>query len=121
MKVDLRSLIRTLEAMLISSERAVLVVDLDGTLIRTDLFVESILQFLKTNPLNIFRIICWLLRSRAFAKERVTEFVEIDTEYLPYETALVDYLKQEKRIGRRIILATASHRTYADKVAARRT
>lgn len=92
-------------------------VDLDGTLVRTDLFVESLLRFLKANPLNIFRLFTWILASRALAKERIAERVEIDVENLPFETTLIDYLKQQKREGRSIILATASHCHYAQQVA----
>ena len=93
-------------------------VDLDGTLVRTDLFLESLLQLLKRNPFNIFRIIFWILQGRAFVKERVTSCVDIHVEHLPFETLLLDYLREQKEQGRLIVLATASHRLYAEKVAA---
>tara|TARA_R110002111_G_scaffold251532_4_gene315966 strand:- start:3395 stop:4831 length:1437 start_codon:yes stop_codon:yes gene_type:complete len=93
------------------------VVDLDGTLVRTDLFVESLLRYLKGNPFRIFQLAMWLLKGRAFAKEKVAENVDIDAEYLPYEEALIGYLKQLKTDGKEIILATASHQKYANQVA----
>ncbi|WP_170412011.1 UbiA family prenyltransferase [Ruegeria arenilitoris] len=93
-------------------------VDLDGTLIRTDLFVEAILQFLKNNPLNIFPVILWLFKGIPYAKERIAHEVSLKAEALPYETSLLEYLKQQKANGRQLVLATASHRIYADKVAA---
>jgi hypothetical protein len=37
-----------------------LCVDLDGTLIRTDLAVEHLLQLLKRNPLYLFLLPLWL-------------------------------------------------------------
>ncbi len=40
-------------------------VDLDGTLVRTDLFVEAIFALLRRNPLNIFRLLASLARPRA--------------------------------------------------------
>lgn len=92
-------------------------VDLDGTLIRTDLFVEAILQFLKNNPLNIFSIILWLFKGIPYAKERIAQEVSLAAEALPFETSLLEYLKQQKVDGRQLVLATASHRIYADKVA----
>ena len=92
-------------------------VDLDGTLIRTDLFLESLLQLLKRKPFNILRIIGWILRGRSFAKERLASCVDIDVEHLPYETQLLDYLREQKEQGKSIILATASHRSYAEQVA----
>tara|TARA_R110000787_G_scaffold215862_2_gene324960 strand:+ start:21175 stop:22611 length:1437 start_codon:yes stop_codon:yes gene_type:complete len=93
------------------------VVDLDGTLVRTDLFVESLLRYLKGNPFRIFQLVMWLLKGRAFAKEKIAESVDIDAEYLPYEEGLIAYLKQLKADGKEIILATASHRNYANQVA----
>lgn len=93
-------------------------VDLDGTLIRTDLFVEAILQFLKSNPLNVFTVILWLFKGIPYAKDRIAHAVSLEAEALPFEPALLDYLKQQKAEGRQLVLATASHRIYADKVAA---
>ncbi len=92
-------------------------VDLDGTLVRTDLFVEAILQFLRKNPLNIFPFILWLHRGIPYTKTRIAQHVDIAVEALPYEIPLLEYLKQEKQHGRSLILATAAHRIYADKVA----
>jgi len=95
-----------------------IVVDLDGTLIRTDLFFEGVLTLIKRNPFNVLLLGLWILRGRSVAKERVAQLVEVDAQHLPYEPALVDYLREQKKQGRRLLLATASHRTYANKVAA---
>ena len=92
-------------------------VDLDGTLVRTDLFLESLVQLIRRNPFNIFQIILWILKGRSFAKERVANCVNLSVEHLPYETQLLDYLREQKEQGKRIILATASHRLYAEQVA----
>lgn len=94
-----------------------IVVDLDGTLVRTDLFVESLLRYLKGNPFKIIRLILWLLKGRAFAKAKIAAEIDIDAAYLPYEERLIAYLKQLKSQGKEIILATASHRDYANQVA----
>lgn len=93
-------------------------VDLDGTLIRTDLFFEAAIKLIKRNPLNIFRLALWILQGRAIAKDHVARRVELNVEDLPYETPLIDYLREKKSQGRRIVLATASHRIYAEKIAA---
>jgi len=93
-------------------------VDLDGTLVRTDLFLESILRLIGRNPFNIIQIVLWLLKGRSYAKDRVAKRVSISVENLPYQTQLLDYLRQQKEQGKRIVLATASHRLYAEQVAA---
>lgn len=97
---------------------APLVVDLDGTLTPTDTLVESVIQFIKQSPLSIFRIFFWLVLGRAGFKQQIASRVSIAADLLPYRQALLDYLQSEKRKGRVIILATAAHRSIADKVAA---
>ena len=100
-----------------SDKPARIFVDLDGTLVRTDLFVEAIVQFLTKNPLNIFVLVLWLLRGIAYAKSRIAQEVRIDPTSLPYETALLAYLKQQKAQGRQLVLATAAPRAFAEPVA----
>ncbi len=41
-----------------------LCVDLDGTLIKTDLLWESLLALLKQSPFSLFRLPFWLLKNR---------------------------------------------------------
>lgn len=94
-----------------------LAVDLDGTLIKTDLLIESFLGLMKRSPLNIFRVVFWLLRGKATLKAEIARRVDIDVDVLPYNEALVAYLREQKAQGRRCTLATASHRKYADQVA----
>lgn len=94
-----------------------LVVDLDGTLIRSDLLIESFLGLLKKNPLYIFMVVIWMLRSRATLKLEIAKRVDIDVAVLPYNHVLIAYLKEQKSAGRKIYLATASAQKYADQVA----
>ena len=48
-------------------------VDLDGTLIATDLLHESSLQMLRNAPHSMWRIPTWLMRGKAFMKRRIAE------------------------------------------------
>lgn len=93
-------------------------VDLDGTLVRTDILYEAALIFLKRNPFNVFALAAWSLKGKAHLKHQLAARVKIDVTTLPYETALTDYIAEEKGKGRRVILATATHRVHADEVAA---
>jgi hypothetical protein len=52
-----------------------LVVDLDGTLIRTDMLVESASQFLIQNPFQFFKSLLWLLRGKTVLKAELAERV----------------------------------------------
>jgi len=94
-----------------------LVVDLDGTLIRTDLLVESASQFLIQHPLQFFKPLLWLLRGKAALKTELAQRVTLDASALPYNTDVLDWLRAEKHNGRHLVLATASHRLLADQVA----
>lgn len=93
-----------------------LVVDLDGTLVKTDLLHESLTAALLKQPLSCHRILSWLVKGRAHLKARLAEAVNLDPSTLPYRTELLGWLKQEKAGGRRIVLATAANSRVAEKV-----
>lgn len=97
--------------------KAPLVVDLDGTLTPTDTLVESLVKVVKQSPLNLIRIAFWLTRGRAGFKETIAAHASISAEHLPYREPLLDYLRKEKQNGRKIVLATAAHRSIAQDVA----
>ena len=93
-------------------------VDLDGTLITTDLLLESALKYIKQNPLNIFLLLLWLIQGKAVLKQNLAHRIDLDVTALPYQTSLLNYLKIKKSQGCSLILATASHIKYAKDVAA---
>ncbi len=95
-----------------------LVVDLDGTLTPSDTLVESVIGLLRRSPLSLFRLPVWLLGGRARFKESVARRSCIAVELLPYRESLLGYLRDERARGRRVILATAAHRSIADAVSA---
>jgi len=94
-----------------------LVIDLDGTLIRTDLLVESTSQFLIQHPFQFFKPLLWFLRGKTTLKHELAQRVNLDVAALPYNTDVLDWLRAEKQSGRRLVLATASHRHWAEQVA----
>ncbi|HEX3019237.1 MAG TPA: UbiA family prenyltransferase [Chitinispirillaceae bacterium] len=94
-----------------------LVVDLDGTLIKSDLLFESALVFIKRNPFNILLIIKWLFSGISVLKVKLAEQISIDVESLPYNSSFLNFLKSEHKEGRQLILATASPAIWAHKVA----
>ncbi|MEL6364783.1 MAG: UbiA family prenyltransferase [Pseudomonadota bacterium] len=93
-------------------------VDLDGTLVRTDMFVESAFRLLKKNPLNAVLILLWLLRGRAFAKAEIARRVEIDPALLPYDQTVLEALRAMRAEGRALVLATAAENRFATAIAA---
>ena len=94
-----------------------LCVDLDGTLVRTDLLVESALSLLRRNPFYALRFGVWLLRGKAALKREIAERSEVNVTLLPYEPRVVDWLRGDAAQRRRV-LCTASDRRLAAAVAA---
>jgi 4-hydroxybenzoate polyprenyltransferase len=94
-----------------------LVVDLDGTLVKTDLLIESFFILMKQNPLYIFLIPFWLLKGRAFLKRQISERVNLDVSVLPYNEELLGHLKVQRAQGRRLVLATGTDERIARQVA----
>lgn len=95
-----------------------LCVDLDGTLIASDVLEESLLIFLKENLLNIFKVIVWFLQGRAYVKRRLADHVSLNPAHLPYHEDFLDYLKAEHKQGRALILVTAADAAPARQIAA---
>ncbi|AKJ27921.1 UbiA family prenyltransferase [Caldimonas brevitalea] len=96
---------------------APLYVDLDGTLIRSDLLLESAMRFVAAQPLQAWRLAAWLMRGKAHLKAELAAAVNLDVRCLPYNEELLGYLRQQRALGRRIVLATASHQKYAQQIA----
>lgn len=94
-----------------------LVVDLDGTLIKTDILVETLLKYLKSNFFNFLYFIKFLIKGKSVLKHEISKAVEIDASLLPYNSDLVEYLQKEKTNGRKIVLATATNFKYAEEIA----
>jgi 4-hydroxybenzoate polyprenyltransferase/phosphoserine phosphatase len=94
-----------------------LVVDLDGTLIKTDSLAESFLALMRQNPLYLFLLPFWLLRGRAFLKRQISQRVTLDVSLLPYHHELLDHLKLEHARGRQLVLATGTDERIAKQVA----
>lgn len=94
-----------------------LVVDLDGTLIHTDMLHESALKVLRERPLATLWIPVWLSRGKAVVKQHLAARSEFNPATLPYNESLLDWLKIQKASGRKLVLCTASDQSIADAIA----
>jgi 4-hydroxybenzoate polyprenyltransferase len=99
------------------SRRLPVCVDLDGTLIHTDLLLESFLLLVKRNPLNLFRVLLWLLYGKARLKHEIAARVQLNAAVLPYNQSLIGWLKAQKEQGAELWLCTASDARLAQAVA----
>ena len=99
-----------------TASNAHLFVDLDGTVIRTDLLFESLLRLIRRNPLYLAVIPFWLLRGRAWLKHQLARRVRIDPAGLPYNEKFLAWLRQQRAGGRAMTLISASNQSYVDAV-----
>src|ERR1700692_4388562 len=85
-----------------------LYVDLDGTLLKSDILWETALLEFLAAPWAIFSIFRLAVQGRAVLKRHLALKGEVRPETLPYNKAFLAWLKSEHGRGRRLILATAS-------------
>lgn len=95
----------------------VLVVDLDGTLCRSDTLLESLLRLLREQPGAVLLALWQLRRGRAAFKAWIAERALPDPALLPLEPRLLNWLREQRAAGRRIELASAADRRIAVAVA----
>ncbi|MDP3810467.1 MAG: UbiA family prenyltransferase [Hydrogenophaga sp.] len=95
-----------------------LYVDLDGTLTPSDTLYESVMLFIRRNPLNLLRLFMWLLLGKAGFKLRLANAVRPDPARLPYHERFVQYLREERARGRSLVLASAADSRIVREVAA---
>lgn len=94
-----------------------LCIDCDGTLLHTDLLHESILLLVKQAPLSLMLLPVWLMRGKAYLKERIAERVRFDWSTLPYNDEVLKLIAKSRANGRSIVLATASPHAWASGIA----
>ncbi|GAB3463840.1 UbiA family prenyltransferase [Azotobacter salinestris] len=96
---------------------APLVIDLDGTLLRSDLLLETGLCFFRRQPLSLHKPLGWLGKGRAMLKEKLAQGAQIEVGSLPYDPQVIALIEAARRNGRTVVLATASHQSLAERIA----
>lgn len=94
-----------------------IVVDLDGTLVLSDMLVENFFLLLRYQPWRIPLVLLWLFRGKAYLKQRLADEVLPGVEHLPFNKPLLAWLIEQKLQGRAIVLATASDHRIAKAIA----
>lgn len=99
-----------------SAPQRALCVDLDGTLLRTDLLYESFLNLVSSKPWLLLFVPFWLLRGKAYLKRRLAAFGVGDVTNLPYDPRVLELLRDTPQRPR--VLCTASDQHLVDPIAA---
>lgn len=94
-----------------------LVIDLDGTLIRSDLLIESFFVLMASKPFAALKSLGSLGIGKAALKARIADNAVIDLHTLPMNETLLDLIRVERKNGRKVFLASASNRLYVEALA----
>lgn len=86
-----------------------LFIDVDGTLLRADISLESFVRVARSGLLLALRLILALLQGRAAAKTFAARHDPVRPDRLPFRAEVLDLIAAAKAEGRPVILASASH------------
>ena len=94
-----------------------LCVDLDGTLVKSDTLIDSLLVLARRHPAAFLQTPSWAYQGKAHLKKQVASIVSLDAANLPYNRPLLQYLRDEHAAGRKLYLATGADRVLAQNIA----
>ena len=107
----------SLQEVLPGVSRRPLCVDLDGTLVKSDTLMDSLLLLVRTRPLAALGVPFWLLRGKAAVKAEIGARVSLDVHHLPYNRSVIEYLETERGAGRKVYLTTGADQELARRIA----
>ena len=110
--------LKVIEAPVVVQAERPLCVDLDGTLVKSDTLVDSLMVLARRHPIAFFQTPLWILKGKAHFKSQLASRVTLDAAHLPYNRPLLEYLRQEHASGRKLYLATGADSVLAHKIAA---
>jgi phosphoserine phosphatase len=97
--------------------KSILFVDLDESLIKTDILREQLIRSFAISPWATLKI---LFKSRfrpESVKAAIVDTINIDAKTLPYNAEVLALIHQAKKEGRLVVMATATHEKVAHQVA----
>jgi 4-hydroxybenzoate polyprenyltransferase/phosphoserine phosphatase len=100
-----------------SEPREILVVDLDGTLLRSDMLYESFWSAFGRDWRSPFLSAAALSRGRASLKRHLATAAFIEASTLPYDRKVIAFIEEWRESGGRTALVTASDQALAQAIA----
>lgn len=98
---------------------APLVVDVDGSLVRTNLLWEGLALLLLRRPRQLGGALLALVRGKAALKAYVAERTVLDLQTVPLEPSVVHLIQETMAAGRRVILASGAHESQVACIGSR--
>lgn len=97
--------------------REILIVDLDGTLLRSDMLYESFWSAFGRDWRSPFLSAAALSRGRASLKRHLSSASAVEAETLPYDATVIAFIDAWRKSGGRTALVTASDQGFAESIA----
>lgn len=101
---------------LLAPVQSLFAVDLDESLLRTDILLEKCVKLVRQFPLMIFCIPFQMLRGKLAFKKWIHEKVQLDYATLPVRKAVLEKIEQARARGERTLLISASLQEDVSKV-----
>jgi 4-hydroxybenzoate polyprenyltransferase/phosphoserine phosphatase len=102
----------------ISNDTMMLAVDLDGTLLNSDMLLETFWNTASKDWGSAIGAVRSLRKGKAALKAELTGASDVDVSTLPYNTDVLDYIASWKADGGQVALVTATNQSLADQIAA---
>lgn len=94
-----------------------LVVDLDGTLLNSDLLIETAFAELGRRPFALPGMFAALAKGKAVLKRLLASESGLDVTTLPYNESVLNLVGEARKSGRQVFLASASDAELVDRIA----
>ena len=93
-----------------------LVVDLDNSLLKIDLFKDVLGKSLLKRPWVFCKTVILAITNKARAKTYLSKKFDIEFPTLPYNKNVIKIINDYRQMGYKIILATGASSHYADQI-----
>ena len=99
------------------NKKNILVVDLDRSLIRSDMLYETFWSAFSINWRIFLRAFFLIFTSRLKLKDYLYRQSDVDVATLPYNKKVMAIIRARQAMGHKIVMATATHHQLAKKIA----
>ncbi|MGK5089828.1 UbiA family prenyltransferase, partial [Bdellovibrionota bacterium FG-2] len=94
------------------------IIDLDHTLIQTDLLWEQAVALIIEKPWTVFYLPFWLLSGRLHFKLQIAKTGSFEPQSLPYRSHVLERIEAARKSGQTTVLASASPDAWIQSISA---
>jgi 4-hydroxybenzoate polyprenyltransferase/phosphoserine phosphatase len=94
-----------------------LILDVDGTFLKTDMLMESFWRALGSHPLRCLSVCTRHFSNRAALKHHLAAIAPLRTDLLPVNPQVLELAKSSMEMGREVILASGSDTVLVNQLA----